>query len=157
MRDHAPVDEIDRRIIALLEEDARRSFGSIGRQVFLSASAVKRRVDGLRASGALLGFTALLEDDPDAREGTESFVSLTLPGVERAAVVDALADRPEVVQAWMVTGAADVVVRVRTPDGGCLEDLIDELKADGVATRVTVETVRARRDRLLERREGEAV
>ena len=45
------MDDIDRQIVALLRQDARRSFQSIGLRVSLSAPAVKRRVDRLEAEG----------------------------------------------------------------------------------------------------------
>src|SRR5918999_1639299 len=43
---HASMDEIDRQIVALLRQGARRSFQSIGLRVSLSAPAVKRRGGG---------------------------------------------------------------------------------------------------------------
>src|SRR5205809_714418 len=55
------MDELDRRILALLVEDGRRTYDDIGRRVSLSAPSVKRRVDRLRASGALEGFTAVVD------------------------------------------------------------------------------------------------
>ncbi|HTU84444.1 MAG TPA: AsnC family transcriptional regulator, partial [Solirubrobacteraceae bacterium] len=51
------MDTQDRQILALLVEDGRRTYDDIGRRVALSAPAVKRRVDRLRARGALQGFT----------------------------------------------------------------------------------------------------
>ena len=45
----------------LLVDDARRSFAEIGGRVGLTASAVKRRVDRLRADGAITGFTVRLD------------------------------------------------------------------------------------------------
>jgi DNA-binding Lrp family transcriptional regulator len=53
----ADIDQIDRRIIALLRDDARRSFQDIGRRVGLSAPAIKRRVDRLEAAGVIRGYT----------------------------------------------------------------------------------------------------
>src|SRR2546429_9633863 len=58
------MDDVDRRIIALLGADARASYAEIGSQVALSAPAVKRRVDRLRASGVIKGFTAVLDPAP---------------------------------------------------------------------------------------------
>ena len=55
------MDATDQRILALLAEDARRSYGDIGAEVALSAPAVKRRVDRLKASGALRGFTTVVD------------------------------------------------------------------------------------------------
>ena len=51
-------DELDRRIVAALVEDGRATYAEIGTRVGLSAPAVKRRVDRLRASGAITGFSA---------------------------------------------------------------------------------------------------
>src|SRR4026207_2083734 len=52
------MDDIDRQIVALLRQDARRSFQSIGLRVSLSAPAVKRRVDRLEADGGVRGYPA---------------------------------------------------------------------------------------------------
>ena len=59
------VDDIDARIVAALIRDARASYVIIGNEVGLSAPAVKRRVDRLRAAGAIAGFSARRVDrDP---------------------------------------------------------------------------------------------
>ena len=50
-------DELDKRIVAALVDDARATYPEVGAQVGLSAPAVKRRVDRMRASGAITGFT----------------------------------------------------------------------------------------------------
>jgi len=55
------VDTVDRKILSLLVEDGRRTYDDIGRRVSLSAPSVKRRVDRLRSSGALEGFTAVVD------------------------------------------------------------------------------------------------
>src|SRR5690606_25113679 len=55
------LDRVDERIIAILGADARASFADIGAAVGLSASAAKRRVDRLVESGAIRGFTVVLE------------------------------------------------------------------------------------------------
>lgn len=52
------VDDIDAQIVAALIKDARASYALIGNEVGLSAPAVKRRVDRLRAAGAITGFSA---------------------------------------------------------------------------------------------------
>ena len=48
------MDATDREIVALLRENARRSYQDIGRHVHLSAPAVKRRVDRLEAPPELV-------------------------------------------------------------------------------------------------------
>ena len=51
-------DELDRKIITALMANARTSFAEIGTAIGLSATAVKRRVDRLRETGVITGFTA---------------------------------------------------------------------------------------------------
>ena len=53
-----PLDRIDRKIVALLQESAKRTFADIGSDVGLSATAVKRRVDRLEADGVITGYGA---------------------------------------------------------------------------------------------------
>ncbi|MEV4726930.1 Lrp/AsnC family transcriptional regulator, partial [Micromonospora humida] len=73
------IDAVDQRIIALLVADARTSYADIGARVSLSAPAVKRRVDRLRATGVIRGFTAVV--DPAAVGWTtEAFVELFCAG-----------------------------------------------------------------------------
>src|SRR5918999_5898097 len=73
------MDDIDRRIVALLRENARRSFKDIGSHVGLSAPAVKRRVDPLEAPGGIRGHTAMV--DPRAFGWhAEAFVDLYCEG-----------------------------------------------------------------------------
>src|SRR5258707_11377658 len=74
------LDEIDARIVTALIRDARASYAVIGNEVGLSAPAVKRRGDRLRASGAITGFSARV--DPAALGWTtEAYVELFCGGV----------------------------------------------------------------------------
>jgi DNA-binding Lrp family transcriptional regulator len=135
------MDEIDRQIVALLVEDGRRSYGDIARRVSLSAPSVKRRVDALRARGAILGFTARL--DPDALgQTTEALVELFYaPGTLLDEVAARLRQHPEVVEAWSVTGDADAIARVRTASNAELERLIMRLQQDGSVRRTRSQVV----------------
>ena len=135
------MDAIDRRILALLVDDGRRTLDDVGGHVGLSASAVKRRVDRLRAAGTLRGFTAVV--DHDALGGaTEALIELFFaPGVSLDEVTETLGARPEVVEAWSVTGEADAIARVRTRDNADLERLIRDLQRDGRVVRTRSQVV----------------
>jgi Lrp/AsnC family transcriptional regulator, leucine-responsive regulatory protein len=135
------VDEVDRKILALLAADARRSYGDVGERVALSAPAVKRRVDRLRATGALRGFTTLV-DHGALGEATEALVELFYaPGTLLDEVTETLNAHPEVVEAWSVTGDADAIARVRTRDNADLERLIMGLQRDGRVERTRSQVV----------------
>ena len=138
------MDNSDREILALLVEDGRRTYDDIGRQVSLSAPAVKRRVDRLRAQGALRGFTAVI-DHSALGDRTEALVELFFaPGTLLDQVAEILDSHPEVVEAWSVTGDADAIARVRTHDNTDLERLIMDLQRNGLVQRTRSQVVLSR-------------
>ena len=133
-----------RVVLALLQEDGRRTYDDIGRRVSLSAPAVKRRVDRLRESGALEGFTAVVDHGALGWD-TEALVELFYqPGTTLDEVARTLRGHPEVVEAWSVTGEADAIARVRTEDNTDLERLIIDLQRNGMVERTRSQVVLSR-------------
>ncbi|MGI5246427.1 Lrp/AsnC family transcriptional regulator [Dactylosporangium sp. CA-139066] len=128
------LDPIDQRIIALLQEDARSSYADIGERVALSAPAVKRRVDRLRSSGVIRGYTALI--DPGAVGWTtEAFVELFCTGRTSPQQLRAAAKRhPAVVGAYTISGEADALVHLRAMDMAGLEEALERLRAEPFVT-----------------------
>ena len=128
------MDPVDQRIIALLVADARTSYADIGVKVSLSAPAVKRRVDRLRARGIIKGFTAVI--DPAAVGWTtEAFVELFCTGRTTPAQITVATRRhPEVVGAYTVSGEADALVHLRAADIGHLERALERLRAEPFVT-----------------------
>ncbi|HWT93943.1 MAG TPA: Lrp/AsnC family transcriptional regulator [Solirubrobacteraceae bacterium] len=135
------IDAVDAQIVALLTQNARRSYGDIGERVALSPPAVKRRVDRLLASGALRGFTTVV-DHGAMGEHTEALVELFYaPGTLLDQVAETLRGHVEVVEAWSVTGEADAIARVRTKDNADLERLIMDLQRDGLVIRTRSQVI----------------
>jgi DNA-binding Lrp family transcriptional regulator len=138
------IDAIDSHILTLLIEDARRSYDDLGRRVSLSAPSVKRRVDRLRSTGVIQGFTAVV-DEAALGWGTEALVELFYaPGVLLDEVARRLSRHPEVVDAWSVTGEADAIARVRTRDNADLERLIMELQREELVLRTRSQVIMSR-------------
>jgi DNA-binding Lrp family transcriptional regulator len=128
------LDAVDQRIVALLVADARSSYAEIGAKVSLSAPAVKRRVDRLRSSGVIKGFTTVV--DPAAIGWTtEAFVELFCTGRTTPAQITVATRRhPEVVGAYTVSGQADALVHLRAADIGHLEQALERLRAESFVT-----------------------
>ena len=128
------MDAVDQRIVALLVADARASYAEIGAKVSLSAPAVKRRVDRLRSTGVIKGFTAVIEP---AAVGwtTEAFVELFCTGRTTPAQITVATRRhPEVVGAYTVSGQADALVHLRAADMRHLEQALERLRAEPFVT-----------------------
>jgi DNA-binding Lrp family transcriptional regulator len=128
------MDEVDRRIIAILGADARKSYAEIGAQVALSAPAVKRRVDRLRAAGVIRAFTTVV--DPAAIGWTtEAFVELYCTGrTTPTQIAEAARRHPEVVGAYTVSGGADALVHLRAADISHLEQALERLRGEPFVT-----------------------
>jgi Lrp/AsnC family transcriptional regulator, leucine-responsive regulatory protein len=138
------IDAVDRKILSLLVEDGRRTYDDVAGRVGLSAPSVKRRVDRLRESGALEGFTAVV-DHGAMGWNTEALVELFYqPGTTLDRVAKTLREHPEVVEAWSVTGEADAIARVRTEDNAALERLIMDLQRNGLVLRTRSQVVMSR-------------
>ena len=135
------VDDIDRRIVALLRENARRSFQDIGARVALSAPAVKRRVDRLEADGVIRAYAAVLE--PGAMGWpTHAVVALYCEGRMAASEVrDAVERHPEVEAAYTVAGEASAVVHVRARDTAHLEETLERIRDHPGVTRTQTQIV----------------
>jgi Lrp/AsnC family transcriptional regulator, leucine-responsive regulatory protein len=130
-----PLDSIDRRIVALLHQNAKLTFAQVGADVGLSATAVKRRVDRLERDGVIVGYGARI--DPRALgEGIEALIEVYC--AERVAPADvgkSLADLDQVVSAFTVSGEADAVVRARVDSIADLEKFVERLRHDSNVVR----------------------
>ena len=135
------MDDIDRQIVALLREDARRSYLDIGGHVHLSAPAVKRRVDRLESDGVILGYTAII--DPQAFGWhAEAFVDLYCEGdVTGEAIKRAVQREPGVVSAHTVAGEASALLHVQAQDTKGLEQVLERIRAARGVTRTVTEVV----------------
>ena len=122
------MDSIDQQVLSCLLRDARATYAEIGDVVGLSAPAVKRRVDRLRATGAIRGFTALV--DPDALGwSTEAYVEIYCKGtIAPEALRKSLEAVPEIVGACTVSGGADALVHMLASDIKQLERAIERVR-----------------------------
>jgi Lrp/AsnC family transcriptional regulator, leucine-responsive regulatory protein len=123
-----PLDSIDRRIVALLQDNAKLTFAEVGGDVGLSATAVKRRVDRLERDGVIVGYGARV--DPNAiGEGIESLIEIYCS--DRTAPADvgrSLAGIDGILWAFTVSGEPDAVIRVRVENIAHLEHLVEQLR-----------------------------
>jgi DNA-binding Lrp family transcriptional regulator len=135
------MDEIDHTIVALLRENARRSYGDIGRHVHLSAPAVKRRVDRLESDGVILGYTAIV-DPPAYGWHAEAFVDLYCEGsMPGDSIRRAVEREPGVVSAHTVAGEASALLHVMAQDTKDLELSLERIRATEGVTRTVTEVV----------------
>ncbi len=133
------MEDLDREIVRLLAHDGRRSFTDLAKDTGLSVSAVHQRVRRLEKRGVIRGYGATVDADEVGLPLT-AFVSIK--PIDPAAPDDA-PDRLKHLQAieacHSVAGDESYILKVRVPDPGALEGLLQEIRAAAnVSTRTTV-------------------
>ncbi len=120
------IDETDRLILTMLQDNARTSNAEIARQVGLAPSAIFQRIRKLEDTGVIQGYTANL--NPRALDfGLVSFIMIQTG--EQAREVDTsaiLSDIPEVQEVHRVVGDDCFFVKVRVRDTDALGELLDD-------------------------------
>jgi Lrp/AsnC family leucine-responsive transcriptional regulator len=132
------LDPIDRRILALLERDARLTYAEIGAGVGLAPSSVHDRVRKLEKTGVIKGYRAEL-DLAAAGLPITAFVSIALRPSSPHDVPGRVAEFDLVEACYSVAGDNSYVLLVRAPSTSDLEELLDALRAKlEVITRSTI-------------------
>ena len=120
------IDQIDRKILTRLQKDGRIANNDLAADVGLSPSPCLRRVKALEESGVIRTYVALV--DPALVDlPVNVFVSVTLEKQieERLdAFEDAIRQRPEVLECYLMTGEADYLLRVVVPDLAAYEQFL---------------------------------
>lgn len=122
------LDRIDRTIIELLRSDARLSYKELGEQVGLSANTVAERVRRLLEHGVLQGFTARVNFDA-IDLGVQAYIDVKMLPNTTAEHFEAVVQTiPGVIEANLVTGSYDYLLRVACRDHADLMRLVEALR-----------------------------
>jgi DNA-binding Lrp family transcriptional regulator len=112
------IDRLDRKILAELQSEGRLSVTDLAARVGLTLSPAHRRVRDLEASGAIVGYRAIV--DPAALGlDFEALVFITMKQEDRETLLafeEAVAGIPNVLLAQRLFGDPDYILRVRTAD-----------------------------------------
>lgn len=123
------LDDRDRAILRLLQQDGRLTNMELAQQINLSPSACLRRVKLLEDRGLISRYVMLLDEKAAGLPGT-AFVLVTLDQQGRAAL-DAfeteIQRHPEVTECCLLAGTADYMVRVAYADSADFERIHTEI------------------------------
>jgi Lrp/AsnC family leucine-responsive transcriptional regulator len=131
------LDELDRRILDELQADGRISNQDLSERIGLSPSPCLRRLRQLESDGVISRYVALV-DPPTVGLGVTAFVRIRLDAQDDrhlAQFEGAVADFPEVMECYLMTGEADYQLRVLVGSLGEFEDFLRHrlTKIPGVA------------------------
>lgn len=145
------IDPHDTRILAELQADARLSMAELGRRVHLSQPAVTERVKKLEAIGVITGYRATVNL---AQLGYAIRALVRVGRADYASIVKLIANTPECVNAFNVTGEDSWVLEIAVQDVSHLDAVVSKfcLLAD-TATSIILNSVREHQAMLPPQRE----
>ena len=150
------LDEIDRKILRLLQADCRLTMQEIAGRVGLSASPCHRRIKIMEDAGLIRGYVALV-DQRKIGLPVSVFVSIKLERQREKdleAFSKAISRWPEVLECYLMTGHRDYLLRVVVEDLQAYEKFLKQ-KLTLVPGIASIEfELRTRPDQIFDRRSG---
>ena len=131
------MDDIDRKIIRLLQEDARKSFNKIADSLGIAVGTAYNRVKNLEDRGILKGYTIML-DSVKLGYGLTALILIEAEGRYLPEVEKELAQLDAVISIYDITGDYDIAVVARFKNRNALNNFIKStLKMPHVTRTVT--------------------
>lgn len=126
------MDEVDEKILSILEEDGRASFTDIAEQVNVSEGTVRNRVEKLQETGVIEKFTVEVGRD----RGISAFISVSVStGREFDQVIS---DFPDDLRVYELAGDMDMLVKVERDSSEQVNQIVDDIRAvEGVKSTQT--------------------
>jgi len=140
MADTYDIDELDRKILAQLQEDGRKSFRAIAEDVGSTAVTVINRVDKMKERGVITGYTA----EVDYRKlgfSVLAAIEIVVKGEHLKEVEARLLDHPNVTATYEITGDTDVLVIGKFKDRDDLGSFVVEYLLDSDQVEKTITPV----------------
>ena len=130
-----PLDDIDRKVLSLLQRDARMTNAAIAAEVGLTAPSVFERIRKLEQRGVIKGYTVIL--DPVALgKVLTAFIRVTVEEDKGYDVgIAAISADPDVLECYHVAGEDCLIIKTRVADPAELERLLKRIRSRVTMTR----------------------
>ncbi len=142
------MDELDRKILSLLQGDSTLSVSEIAERVGLSSTPCWRRIQKLERTGVIRARVALL-DPAKMNVGVAVFIAIRTShhSAEWAARFQAVvADIPEITEFYRMSGEIDYLLRAVVPDIAAYDSvykrLIEGIELNDVTSMFAMETIK---------------
>jgi Lrp/AsnC family leucine-responsive transcriptional regulator len=124
------MDELDKKIINLLQEDARLPLKKISDQLFISAPAISQRIKHLEKSGVIESYQAHI-DYEQATLPIKAFVHLSVNPEQKPEFYEYIASVPNVLSCDCVTGPFSMLIKVVYSSTRLLDQFINDIQHFG--------------------------
>ena len=134
------IDDIDRQIVSLLQEDARLSNAALAEAVGLTVSTVHERVKKLEKKGIIRGYVAIVDAEALGKP-IMAFIRLTVGTTpdgyitSKNDVLSLCTTEPDVLECHNVAGEDCYILKVRATSPKDLEKLIERIRCNAHVSR----------------------
>lgn len=143
------LDEIDKRILVILQKNAKITNAQLSQDIGLSPAPTLERVKKLEQSGLIKSYHAELDTEMLGL-GVQMFVQVMLKGHNKQNIdmfMDAIRDIPEVIECHHVTGNSDLILKIISRDIGSyqkfmLENISEIEVVDNLQSMVILSTLK---------------
>jgi Lrp/AsnC family leucine-responsive transcriptional regulator len=122
----AKLDELDRKLLALMSVDATRSYAEMGKLLNLSPPALHERVKRMKSEGVIVGTVVKVHGAKVGRP-LLAFIHVDTSSFESVFALKKLSALPEVEEIHTITGESSLLLKVRTRDTQGLEELLSAI------------------------------
>ena len=119
------IDEIDRKILAELEEDGRMSYAELGRKLDLTRVSIRERIVKLKEKGIIEKFTVIVDPEKIGKK-LSAFFEIDVEPNYLDEVANKLAEEEEVYSLYLMTGASTLHMHSLLKDHDELENFLIE-------------------------------
>lgn len=124
------MDKIDRKLMALLQENARYSLKQLAEQVYLSSPAVSSRIERLEKEGYITGYQAQVNAEKLGYHIT-AFISLEMNPKQKPTFYPFIRQCSNVLECNCITGNFSMLIKVAFPTTQELDGFIGQLQKFG--------------------------
>ena len=124
------MDKVDRKILQMLQENARIPVKEIAKEVFLSSPAVSARIDRLSQSGLIKGYHMTIDRTKLGYDVT-AFISLEMAPSQKAQFYPFIKNCPNVLECSCITGQYSQLIKVAFRSTSELESFLGSLQQFG--------------------------
>ena len=131
------IDEVDRKILAILQVDGRAALSEIARRLDMGTATIHERTKALEEEGYIRDYRAVL--DPDLLGRNEvGFIRIETTAGRSSEVAERLVEVTATQEIHEITGDADLLLKVRVADRQEMTDLLREIgQYEGVESTAT--------------------
>lgn len=126
-------DDVDRKLVSMLQANARESTSSIAKRLNVARSTVNERISRLEKSGVITGYSAVLSKNP-SEGNVQALVMISVDQKKGRKVVEELNKFPSIKVCLAINGSFDYFMSIELPTLEELDAMLDKIaEMDGVS------------------------